>query len=181
MLDNFFSLCYNRTTIGGKNMEIVTLIISAVVQVALAIGVFVVYTKYQKATKKARGLEREVEKLTQPNLISLNPETYNVISRWLKACGVIQVGITLKYDEEKRGYRALIYTDQAGRLIGKAGCMVEAVKKELMELKQGRDIVGVEINEVWGFVNQREVDVDAYYSAYMLNWQAYEEAGEEYE
>lgn len=160
-------------------MEIVTLIISAVVQAALAIGFLVVYTQHQKATKKARDLEREVEKLTQPNLVSLNPETYNVISRWIKDCGVMQVGIALKYDKEKRGYRALIYTDQAGRLIGKAGCKVEAVKRELMELKQARDIVGVEINEVCGFVNQREVDVDAYYSAYMLNWHAYEEAGEE--
>ena len=163
-------------------MEIVTfvaLIISAVVQVALAIGFFVVYTQYQKATKRARGLEREIEKLTQPNLISLNPETYNVISRWIKDCGVTQVGIALKYDEERRGYRVLIYTDQAGRLIGKAGCKIETVEKELMELKRANNIVGVEINEVWGFVNQREVDVDTYYSAYMLNWQAYEEAGEE--
>ena len=160
-------------------MEIVTWIISAVVQVALAIGFFVVYTKYQKATKKVRSLEREIEKLTQPNLVSLNPETYNVISRWLKDCGVMQVGIALKYDEEKQGYRVLIYTDHAGCLIGKAGCKIEAVKKELAELKQARNIVRVEINEVWGFVNQREVDVDAYYSAYMLNWQAYEEAGEE--
>ena len=160
-------------------METITLIISAVVQVALAIGFFVVYNQYQKAAKKARGLEREVEKLTQPNLVSLSPEIYNVISRWIKDCGVMQVGIALKYDEEKRGYRVLIYTDRAGYLIGKAGCKIEAVKKELMELKQGRNIVGVEINEVWGFVNQREVDVDAYYSAYMLNWQAYEEAGEE--
>ena len=160
-------------------MEIVTLIISAVVQVALAIGFFVVYIQYQKATKRARGLEREIEKLTQPNLVSLNPETYNVISRWIKDCGVTQVGIALKYDEEKRGYRVLIYTDRAGYLIGKAGCKIEAVKKELTQLKQARNIVGVEINEVWGFVNQREVDVDAYYSAYMLNWQAYEEAGEE--
>lgn len=160
-------------------MEIVTLIILVLVQVALEIGFVVVYNKYQKATKKTCYLEREIEKLTQPNLVSLNPETYNVISRWIKDCGVMQVGITLKYDEEKRGYRVLIYTDYAGRLIGKAGCKVEAVKKELMELKQGRNIVGLEINEVWGFVNQREVDVDAYYSAYMLNWQAYEDAGEE--
>ena len=160
-------------------MEIVTWIISAVVQVALVIGFCVVYTKYQKATKKVRCLEREVEKLTQPNLVSLNPETYNVISRWIKDCGVMQVGIALKYDEEKQGYRALIYTDRAGYLIGKAGCKVEAVKKELAELKQGRNIVSVEINEIWGFVNQREVDVDAYYSAYMLNWHAYEEAGAE--
>ena len=160
-------------------MEIVTLIILVVVQVALEIGFVVVYNKYQKATERARGLKREIEKLTQPNLVSLNPETYNVISRWIKDCGVMQVGITLKYDEEQQGYRALIYTDHAGRLIGKAGCKVEAVKKELMELKQARNIVGVEINEVWGFVNQREVDTDAYYSAYMLNWQAYEEAGKE--
>ena len=160
-------------------MEIVTWIISAVVQVTLGIGLVVVYNQYQKATKKVHYLEREVEKLTQPNLISLSPETYNVISRWIKDCGVTQVGIALKYDEEKRGYRVLIYTDHAGRLIGKAGCKIEAVKKELMELKQARNIVGVEINEVWGFVNQREVDLDAYYSAYMLNWQAYEEAGEE--
>ena len=160
-------------------MEIVTLIILVVVQVALEIGFVVVYNKYQKATKKAHYLKREVEKLTQPNLVSLNPETYNVISRWIKDCGVTQVGIALKYDEEKRGYRALIYTDHAGYLIGKAGCKIEAVKKELAELKQARNIVSVEINEVCGFVNQREVDTDAYYSAYMLNWQAYEEAGEE--
>lgn len=160
-------------------MEIVILIILVVVQVALEIGFVVVYNKYQKATKKTCCLEREVEKLTQPNLISLNPETYNVISRWIKDCGVTQVGITLKYDKEKRGYRALIYTDHAGLLIGKAGCKIETVKKELAELKQARNIISVEINEVWGFVNQREVDVDAYYSAYMLNWQAYEEAGEE--
>ena len=153
-------------------MEIVTLIILVVVQVALEIGFVVVYNKYQKATKKTCCLEREVEKLTQPNLVSLNPETYNVISRWIKDCGVMQVGIALKYDEEKQGYRALIYTDHAGYLIGKAGCKIEAVKKELMELKQARNIVGVEINEVWGFVNQREVDVDAYYSAYMLNWRS---------
>ena len=160
-------------------MEIITLIISVVVQVTLGIGFCVVYTKYQKATKKACCLEREIEKLTQPNLVSLNPETYNVISRWIKDCGVMQVGITLKYDEEKQGYRALIYTDHAGLLIGKAGCKIETVKKELAELKQARDIISVEINEVCGFVNQREVDVDAYYSAYMVNWHAYEEAGEE--
>ena len=160
-------------------MEIVTLIILVVVQVALEIGFVVVYNKYQKATERARGLEREVEKLAQPNLVSLNPETYNVISRWIKDCGVTQVGIALKYDKEKRGYRALIYTDRVGCLIGKAGCKIEEVRKELMELKQTRNIISVEINEVLGFVNQKEVDVDAYYSAYMLNWQAYEEAGEE--
>lgn len=33
-------------------MEIVTLIISAVVQVALAIGFFVVYSQYQKPIKR---------------------------------------------------------------------------------------------------------------------------------
>lgn len=160
-------------------MVIVILIISAVVQVALAIGLFMVYNQYQKATKKARSLERETEKLTQPSLVSLNPETYNVISRWIKDCGVAQVGITLKYDEDRQGYRALIYTDHAGYLIGKAGCKIEAVEKELMGLKRARNIVSVEINEVWGFVNQQEVDSDAYYSAYVLNWQAYEDAGEE--
>ena len=160
-------------------MEIVTLIILVVFQVALEIGFVVVYNKYQKATERARGLKREIEKLTQPNLVSLNPETYNVISRWIKDCGVMQVGIALKYDEEQQGYRVLIYTDHAGRLIGKAGCKIETVKKELAELKQARNIISVEINEVGGFVNQREVDVDAYYSAYMVNWQAYEEAGEE--
>ena len=153
-------------------MEIIILIVSAITQVALVVGFFVAYNQYQKATKKVRYLEREIEKLTQPNLVSLNPETYNVISRWIKDCGVTQVGIALKYDEEKRGYRALIYTDHAGYLIGKAGCKIEAVKKELTELKQARNIISVEINEVCGFVNQREVDVDAYYSAYMLNWRS---------
>lgn len=160
-------------------MEIITAICSAVAQAALAIGFIIMYNRYLKERRYVSGLEREIEKLTQPSLVSLNPETYNVISRWIKDCGVTQVGIKLKYDEEKQGYRALIYTDHAGKLIGKAGCKIEAVKKELAELKQGRNIVGVEINEVWGFVNQREVDVDAYYSAYVLNWQAYEEAGEE--
>ena len=160
-------------------MEIIILIVSAITQVALTVGFFVAYNQYQKATKKVHYLEREIEKLTQPNLISLSPEIYNVISRWIKACGVTQVGIALKYDEEKQGYRVLIYTDQAGRLIGKAGCKIETAEKELMELKQARNIVGVEINEVCGFVSQREVDVDAYYSAYMVNWHAYEEAGEE--
>ena len=160
-------------------MEIAILIISVVVQATLGIGLVVVYNQYQKATKKVYYLKREIEKLMHPSLVSLNPETYNVISRWIKDCGVAQVGITLKYDKEQQGYRVLIYTDHAGYLIGKAGCKVEAVKKELMELKQGRNIVGVEINEVWGFVNQREVDVDDYYSAYMVNWKAYEEAGEE--
>lgn len=160
-------------------MVIVALIISVVFQVALAIGFFVVYNQYQKATKKARDLECAIKKLAQPSLVSLNPETYNVISRWIKDCGVAQVGIKLKYDEDRQGYRALIYTDHAGQLIGKAGCKIEAVKKELEELKLARNIISVEINEVWGFVNQREVDVDDYYSAYMLSWQAYEEAGEE--
>ena len=129
-------------------MEIITfvaLIVSAVFQVALIIGFVVVYNKYQKATKIALGLEREVEKLTQPNLISLNPETYNVISRWIKDCGVMQVGIALKYDEEKQGCRVLIYTDRAGYLIGKAGCKVEAVKKELAELKQAKNIISAEL------------------------------------
>ena len=160
-------------------MVIVILIILAVIQVALVVGLFVVYNQYQKATKKVRSLERETEKVMQPSLVSLNPETYNVISRWIKDCGVAQVGITLKYDEDRRGYRALIYTDHAGNLIGKAGCKIEAVEKELMELKQARNIVSVEINEGWGFVNQREVDSDAYYSAYVVNWQAYEDADEE--
>lgn len=160
-------------------MEIAILIISVVVQATLEIWIVVVYNQYQKATKKVHYLEREIEKLTQPSLVSLNPETYNVISRWIKDCGVAQVGITLKYDEDRRGYRALFYTDRAGYLIGKAACKIEAVKKELTELKQVNNIVSVEINEVLGFVNQREVDVDAYYSAYMLNWQAYEDAGEE--
>lgn len=160
-------------------MEIITTICSAVVQMALTIALIIVYSLYQKEREQAFELKREIEKLTQPNLVSLNPETYNVISRWIKDCGVMQVGIALKYDKEQRGYRALIYTDRAGYLIGKAGCKVAAVKKELAELKQARNIVRVEINEVWGFVNQREVDVDAYYSAYMLNWHAYEEAGEE--
>lgn len=162
-----------------KIATFVALIVLAVTYMALVIGFYVVYTKHENATEKVRCLECEIEKLTQPNLISLSPEIYNVISRWIKDCGVMQVGIALKYDEEKRGYRVLIYTDRAGYLIGKAGRKIEAVKKELTELKQGRNIVGVEINEVWGFVNQREVDLDAYYSAYMLNWQAYEDAGEE--
>lgn len=180
MLDKFFFICYNRDTIGGRNME--TYIISIVIAIIVAVLsglVGLLYNKLIRTRREKRKLELEINTLTQPSLVSLNPETYNVISRWIKDCGVMQVGITLKYDEERQGYRALIYTDHAGNLIGKAGCKIEAVKKELAELKQARNIVSVEINEVWGFVNQREVNVDAYYSTYMLNWQAYEEADEE--
>ena len=43
-------------------MEIITLIISVVVQVTLGIGLVVVYNQYQKATKKVHYLEREIEK-----------------------------------------------------------------------------------------------------------------------
>lgn len=154
-------------------------IVIAIIVTTLSYSVGLLYNKLIRARREKRKLELEIEKLTQPSLVSLNPETYNVISRWIKDCGVAQVGIKLKYDEGQQGYRVLIYTDHAGYLIGKAGCKIEAVKKELAELKQARNIVSVEINEVWGFVNQREVDLDAYYSAYMLNWQAYEEAGEE--
>ena len=43
-------------------MEIVTLIISVVVQVTLGIGLVVVYNQYQKATKKVIGaMERLYE------------------------------------------------------------------------------------------------------------------------
>ena len=64
MLDNSFFFCYNRTTIGGRNMEIVTLIISVVVQVTLGIGLVVVYNQYQKATKKVIGV---MERLYEEN------------------------------------------------------------------------------------------------------------------
>ena len=68
-------------------MEIVTLIILVVVQVALEIGFVVVYNKYQKATKKARVLEREVEKLTQP---SIDFQKVTKDKRGVRAkCGII--------------------------------------------------------------------------------------------
>ena len=37
----------------------------------------------------------------------------------------------------------------------------------------------LEIKEISGIVNQNKVDVEDYYSTYMANWFAYEEAGEE--
>ena len=45
-------------------MEIVTLIISVVVQVTLGIGLVVVYNQYQKATKKVIGV---MERLYEEN------------------------------------------------------------------------------------------------------------------
>lgn len=68
-------------------MEIVTLIILVVVQVALEIGFVVVYNKYQKATKKVYYLEREIEKLTQP---SIDFQKVTKDKRGVRAkCGII--------------------------------------------------------------------------------------------
>ena len=68
-------------------MEIVTLIISVVVQVTLGIGLVVVYNQYQKATKKVHYLEREIEKLTQP---SIDFQKVTKDKRGVRAkCGII--------------------------------------------------------------------------------------------
>ena len=50
----------------------------------------------------------------------------------------------------------------------------------LQECRVGRIIGQIEIEEISGIVNQNQVDVEDYYSSYMANWFAYEEAGEEY-
>ena len=73
-----------------------------------------------------------------------------------------------------------MYTERPGIFIGKAGSMIEKYKKMLQECRVGRIIGQIEIEEISGIVNQNQVDVEDYYSSYMANWFAYEEAGEEY-
>lgn len=129
--------------------------------------------------KKNILLNSKIEKIQTPNLVNISPEIYNIIAAWCKEAGIYQVAIKTKYDSKLDCYKLTLYTEKPGLFIGKAGSLCEKYKKLLQECKACRRIEQLEIQEISGMVNQNQVDVEAYYSSYMANWFAYEEAGEE--
>ena len=138
-------------------------------------------TQFQKTEleKKNILLNYKIEKIQTPNLVNIYPEIYNIIAEWCKEAGIYQVAIKTKYDSKSDCYKLTLYTERPGLFIGKAGSLCEKYKKLLQECKAYRRIEQLEIKEISGIVNQNKVDIEDYYSSYMANWFAYEEAGEE--
>lgn len=138
-------------------------------------------TQFQKTAleKKNILLNSEIEKAQAPNLADIYPEVYNIIAAWCKEVGIYQVAVRTRYDSKSDCYKLTLYTERPGVFIGKAGSTIEKYKKMLQECKVGRMIEQIEIEEISGIVNQNKVNVEDYYSSYMANWFAYEEAGEE--
>ena len=138
-------------------------------------------TQFQKTEleKKNILLNYKIEKIQTPNLVNIYPEVYNIIAAWCKEAGIYQVAIKTKYDSKSDCYKLTLYTERPGLFIGKAGSLCEKYKKLLQECKAYRRIEQLEIKEISGIVNQNKVDIEDYYSSYMTNWFAYEEAGEE--
>lgn len=124
-------------------------------------------------------IESKLNAYMKPNLADIYPEVYNIISAWCKEVGIYQVAVRTRYDSKSSCYKLTLYTERPGAFIGKAGSTIEKYKKMLQECKVGRTIGQIEIEEISGIVNQNKVDVEDYYSSYMANWFAYEEAGEE--
>lgn len=125
-------------------------------------------------------IESKLNAYMKPNLVDIYPEVYNIISAWCKEIGIYQVAVRTRYNSESSCYKLTLYTSRPGAFIGKAGSTIEKYKKMLQECRVGRMIGQIEIEEISGIVNQNQVDVEDYYSSYMANWFAYEEAGEEY-
>ena len=138
-------------------------------------------TQFQKTEleKKNILLNSEIEKTRMPNLVNIYPEVYNIIATWCKEVGIYQVAIKTKYDSESSCYKLTLYTERPGAFIGKAGSIIDKYTKMLHKCKAGRIVGQINIEEISGIVNQNKVDIDDYYSSYMANWFAYEEAGEE--
>ena len=136
-------------------------------------------TKFQKTEleKKNILLNSEIEKTQAPNQTGFFPEVYNLIASWCKEAGVKQVAAKIKTEPD--GTRTLIvYSERPGFLIGKAGCVIDKYTNAIKKLKMA-DIQKVTIEEIYGIVNQYQIDVDKYYEAFMTGYFAYEEAGEE--
>lgn len=138
-------------------------------------------TQFQKTEleKKNILLNSKIEKIQTPNLADIYPEVYNIIAAWCKEVGIYQVAVRTRYDSKSDCYKLTLYTERPGLFIGKAGCTIEKYKKLLRECRACCRIEQIEIEEISGIVNQNKVDVEDYYSTYMANWFAYEEAGEE--
>lgn len=136
-------------------------------------------TQFQKTEleKKNILLNSEIEKAQAPNQTGFFPEVYNLIASWCKEAGVKQVAAKIKTESD--GTRTLIvYSERPGCLIGKAGCVIDKYTNAIKKLKIA-DIQKVIIEEIYGIVNQSQIDVDRYYEAFMTEYFAYEEAGEE--
>lgn len=170
------------------------LIVNLIALVVLAIFFIVLLINYLKINKalfhttaelaivkdEKDKIESKFNAYTKPNLVNIYPEIYNIISAWCKEAGIYQVAVKTKYDFKSDCYKLTLYTDRPGAFIGKAGCIIDKYRKQLQECKVvGRIIEQVDIEEISGIVNQNQVDVEDYYSSYMANWFAYEEAGDD--
>lgn len=170
------------------------LIVNLIALVVLAIFLTVLLIKYFKVDKalfhtiaelatvkdEKDKIESKLNAYMKPNLANIYPEVYNIIAAWCKEVGIYQVAVRTRYDVKSNCYKLTLYTSRPGAFIGKAGSTIEKYKKMLQECRVGRMIEQIEIEEISGIVNQNQVDVEDYYSSYMVNWFAYEEAGEEY-
>ena len=138
-------------------------------------------TQFQKTAleKKNILLNSKIEKIQTPNLVNIYPETYNIVAAWCKESGVYQAAVDIKPINKSNCYKLTLYTERPGLFIGKAGSLYEKYKKLLKECNAFRRVEQLEIKEISGIVNQNKVDIEDYYSSYMANWFAYEEAGEE--
>ena len=168
------------------------LIVNLIALVVLVVFFFFFLINYQKTNKalfhttaELDSVKDEKDKIylylnvyTKPNLTNIYPEIYNIIAAWCKEVGIYQVAIRNRYDSKSNCYKLTLYTERPGAFIGKAGSIIEKYKKMLQECRVGRMIGQIEIEEISGIVNQNQVDVEDYYSSYMANWFAYEEAGE---
>ena len=168
------------------------LIINLIALVVLAVFLTVLLINYLKTNKalfhttaelaivkdEKDKIESKLNAYTKPNLADIYPEVYNIIAEWCKEVGIYQVAVRTRYDSKSDCYKLTLYTERPGVFIGKAGSTIEKYKKMLQECRVGRIIGQIEIEEISGIVNQNQVDVEDYYSSYMTNWFAYEEAGE---
>lgn len=169
------------------------LIVNLIALVVLAIFFIMLLINYLKTNKalfhttaelaivkdEKDKLESKLNAYTKPNLTNIYPEIYNIIAAWCKEVGIYQVAVRTRYDVKSSCYKLTLYTERPGAFIGKAGSIIEKYKKMLQECRVGRMIGQIEIEEISGIVNQNQVDVEDYYSTYMANWFAYEEAGED--
>lgn len=170
------------------------LIVNLVALVVLAIFLTLLLIKYFKVDRalfhtvaelttvkdEKDKIESKLKAYMKPNLADIYPEVYNIIAAWCKEVGIYQVAVKTKYDSKSDCYKLTLYTDRPGVFIGRAGITIEKYKKMLQECRVGGMIGQIDIEEISGIVNQNQVDVEDYYSSYMANWFAYEEAGEEY-
>ena len=136
-------------------------------------------TELDSVKHEKDNMEAKLNAYTKPNLADIYPEVYNIIAAWCKEVGIYQVAVRTGYDSKSNCYKLILYTERPGAFIGKAGSTIEKYKKMLQECRVGRMIGQIEVEEISGIVNQNQVDLEDYYSSYLANWFAYEEAGEE--